>query len=193
MVNSRQSRVIIVALIVIIVALLIVGGLLSASLIDNAKYQELLVAEQEKNTCLEGQISLHESQATLYESQIAQSEMQILQLQGEVEFYKEEVLYWQSETVYRLDWQGGKLREFGSVEELEQWLADDPISERKWVYDLYDCDDFAIDLVLSALSDLYWIGLGVTDTHMFCFTIIGNDIYKIEATSDRVEPWGVLD
>jgi hypothetical protein len=94
---------------------------------------------------------------------------------------------------WRFDFRDTKLLEFYSVDGLEQWLADDPISEREWVETTYDCDDFAVDLSEDALADGYWIGLGIMSGHMFNFTIIGNDIYRIEASTDVVTYWGEVD
>lgn len=174
-------------IIALIIALMIVGGLLYASQIDNAKSKGLLAIQEEQKASLESQINLYESLTDQYE-------IQVLQLEGEVDFYKEEAQYWREEAAFRgVDQQTDKLREFSSVAELEQWLADDPISEHKPIPKKYDCDDFAIDLTLSALADGYWIGLGVREWHMFNFTVIGNDIYKIEATTDEVEFWGLID
>jgi len=179
---------------ILIVALIILGSLLCASLMYNARYTELLDIEVERNTYLSHQISLYQKQAALYDSQIAQYEIQVLQFEDEVDFYKEEAEFWRDEAAFGgVVWGADKLREYSSTEELRCWLDDDPISERKPIPRKYDCDNFAIDLVLSALADGYWIGLGVTEWHMFNFTIIGNDIYKIEARTDGVEPWGTLD
>lgn len=95
--------------------------------------------------------------------------------------------------LWRFDYKDTKLKEFGSVEELEQWLVGNSISENEYIKDTYDCDDFAVDLTLSALADGYWIGLGCYTGHMFNVTIMGNNIYKIEAESDKVDYWGAID
>ena len=163
-----------------IVALIIIGSLLCASLLYNARYTELLDILIEQNAILEDQVSLYREQVS--------------QLEGERDFYREEVQYWQGEAAFEVvDWQGNELRKFSSVEDLRWWLGSNPISENRAIPSKYDCDDFAIDLILSALADGYWIGLGVTEWYMFNFTIIGNDIYKIEAMTDGVEHWGMLD
>lgn len=170
-----------------IAALIILGISLWMGQVDNAKSRELLAAEEDKNTYLTNQVSLYQEQTGRYEEQVAQ-------LEDEVDFYKGEAEYWRDEAAFKVvDWQGDKLREWSSTEELRWWLDDNPISERKPIPNRYDCDDFAIDLVLSALADGYWIGLGVREGHMFNFTIIGNDILEIEAMTDAIELWGTLD
>jgi len=105
----------------------------------------------------------------------------------EVSSLKAEIALWS------IDYGDTKLKEFGSVEELEQWLADDPTSENEYVKTTYDCEDFAIDLSLAALADGYWIGLCLMPNHMSNFTIIDGCVYRIEAESDRVEYRGTLD
>ncbi|MCW3134473.1 MAG: hypothetical protein N2V78_09125 [Methanophagales archaeon] len=49
------------------------------------------------------------------------------------------------------------LREFSSVNELIAWLEKDPVSERNYIKDVYDCEDFAMDLVRNARNDGYEI------------------------------------
>lgn len=49
------------------------------------------------------------------------------------------------------------LREFGSIYELENWLDGNTISETRYIEDVYDCDDFAIDLERAARQEGYEI------------------------------------
>lgn len=94
--------------------------------------------------------------------------------------------------ISRLETLGG-YREFESLDYLREWLASDSTSENTYIENDYDCDDFAVDLTLSALQDGYWIGLIISANHMFNFTIIGNDVYFIEAETDVVYFWCNLD
>jgi len=178
------------------IAFLIVSWLLLSSLVlifqmagqlDDREEQAQILA-----TSLETQGDLCVALEAQYKAQYLD---QIAELEDERDFYIEEARYWQERAAFDgiASGQTDRFGQFGSLLELEQWLADDPISERRAIPVRYDCDDFAIDLTLSALADGYWIGLGCTDTHMFNFTIIGNDIYRIEASQDRVLPWGMLD
>lgn len=109
------------------------------------------------------------------------------QLSGEISELRAELDLWS------IGYGDARLKEFESVEELEEWLADDPISENEYVSTTYDCDDFAIDLSLAALADGYWIGLRLAPNHMSNFTIIDGCLYLIEAESDRVDYRGTLD
>jgi len=153
--------------------------------------------QQQENviTQHESEIAQYESRVEEYAKQLGECEGKIRYLEDNIDFYKGEAHYWRSAYSGKVTGQVDRLlgyNEFSSLEELEQWLKSDPISEHKW-HPNYDCDDFAIDLTLSALADGYWVGLGASDNHLFNFTIIGNDIYRIEAAHDEVEPWGVLD
>lgn len=109
------------------------------------------------------------------------------QLNEEVTNLKSEITLWS------IDYGDTKLKEFGSVEELEQWLADDPTSENEYVETTYDCDDFSIDLSRAALADRYWLGLYIVSNHMLNFTIIDGGVYRIMPQTDRVDYWTRLD
>lgn len=141
------------------------------------------------------QVAYFEDEIDFYKDQVGYYETRIAELESEIKFYREEAQYWQSEAALNgvVAGQTDRLNEFSSVQDLEQWLANNLISEREWIFPYYDCDDFAMDLTLAALADGYWIGLGSSETHLFNFTIIGNDVYKIEASQDRVEAWGAID
>lgn len=88
-------------------------------------------------------------------------------------------------------------REFSSVEELEVWLAEDNtdaiylVSGRYpgdgvFIDPDYDCDNYAEDLMLSALRDGYLIPQDLDGAHVRNFTYIGNEIWIIEPQSDGV-------
>jgi len=49
------------------------------------------------------------------------------------------------------------LREFYSLNELKDWLTKNKVNEHGYIEDVYDCDDFAIDLVRDARKDGYEI------------------------------------
>lgn len=89
----------------------------------------------------------------------------------------------------------GGLIEFESVQALMDWLKDNKVSQRKYVPVVYDCDDFVRELVLDALREGKLMGLSrISDErHQKAWTIIGNDIYEIEATNDGVKRVGRVD
>lgn len=75
------------------------------------------------------------------------------------------------------------LREFGSLLALERWLANNKVSENEYIEDIYDCDDFAIDLVRDAREDGYelfvmggWYGYEYADVRDFDVLIAAKDI-----------------
>ena len=91
----------------------------------------------------------------------------------------------------------GGLTEFRSRQHLQSWLAENGVSEREYIKHAYDCEDFAIDLVLEAAADHYIVGLLLKESrrggHIKCFTPIGNSVYQIEPQSDGTKKWGLLD
>jgi hypothetical protein len=91
-------------------------------------------------------------------------------------------------------WEGkAHPRQFTSVDELKAWLAANDINEREYIPDIYDCDNFAQDLMIAALEDGYLVSTELWSCHMLNSTIIGNDVYTIEPMTDGVQFVGELD
>ncbi len=183
----------------IVIALAVLGGFIGKYREDNIRLSDLLIIKEEQSAFLEYQIQQYEGERAQtedrieqYKEQVASYKEEISQLEDIIDFNEKEAQHWKTVFYEKATGLCG-YNEFSSVEELEQWLEDDPISENKWIYRTYDCDNFAIDLTLSALADSYWIGLDASDNHLFNFTIIGNDVYRIGASQDKVEHWGTLD
>jgi hypothetical protein len=86
-----------------------------------------------------------------------------------------------------------QVREFQSLDELKAWLAKDKTNEHEYIPTLYDCDDFALDLVKDALDDGYQIFAVPLLNHIFCCAFIGNDIYYIEPRTDDVWLYALRD
>lgn len=90
-------------------------------------------------------------------------------------------------------------REFSSLEELEEWLAKDNtdttlhlisgryVGEPTQIDPDYDCEDYAIDLMFSALKDGYLIPVDLDGNHVRNCTFIGNEIYIIESQTDKTQ------
>ena len=82
-------------------------------------------------------------------------------------------------------------REWVAPTEIRQWVLSTGIPDREYMPELYDCDDFAIDLFLAGLRDGRLIGLYVVDdgreAHMMNFTIYDDKIYYIDAHDARVK------
>lgn len=138
----------------------------------------------EKSWCLRQRDDLIEEQ----HQTITSYEIDLGELTGELS-------YWKNATRSTLI-EGAAVsgyRQFQSLVELQEWLENDPTSEHKAIPNRYDCDDFAIDLVINTLRDGYWTGLAIKDNHMFNWVIIGSDIFRIEARTDGVESWLKVD
>ena len=95
-------------------------------------------------------------------------------------------------------WERAHPKEFGSVDELKAWLAQDDTDSTFYIFGSgcmtnYDCDDYAVALLYNALWDGYSVSLQVEGSHMLNSTVIGNNIYFIEPQNDTVWLWGHRD
>ena len=81
---------------------------------------------------------------------------------------------------------GQGLRNFVSVDELKEFLANDHTNELKYIKEDFDCDDFARTLQANAFKAGYIMNCQNQFNHMFCMVIIGNGIYYIESMTDEV-------
>lgn len=105
-----------------------------------------------------------------------------------------------------------KLRQFEGLNELEEWLEQNPIDHTKLIYDhgLGDCDDYALELIKSANKDGYEMWFQVlhhpyrqpytnklltkkSADHAICSVIIGNELYYIEPQTDEAWLAGYID
>ena len=84
----------------------------------------------------------------------------------------------------------GQVREFTSYDDLIAWLKQDDTHEQ--VYSpTFECVDFAFMMSEHAIKDGYWIfpAVDLSDGHMRCITLIGNDLYAIEPQNNTVSLW----
>ena len=84
----------------------------------------------------------------------------------------------------------GQVREFTSYDDLIAWLKQDDTHEQ--VYSpTFECVDFAFMMSEHAIQDGYWIfpAVDLSDGHMRCITLIGNDLYAIEPQINTVSLW----
>ena len=83
-----------------------------------------------------------------------------------------------------------ELRNFSDLQELEVWLEEDDTDRHFYftgkIDDKYDCEDYAFALINNAREDGYDIHLQIQNDHAFNSTIIGNNIYFIEPSNDKV-------
>lgn len=128
-------------------------------------------------------------QLMLSNQKIEQADASIAELKQALEEAEQFSAYW---------WERAHPKEFGSVDELKAWLAQDDTDSTLYVFGTgclgnYDCDDYAVALAYNALWDGYSVSMQIAGNHMFNSTIIGNDIYFIEPQSDQVWFWGHRD
>ena len=99
---------------------------------------------------------------------------------------------------------GGK--DFNSLSALQGWLWWDDTNLHEYIPNVYDCDDYAFDLMQAALQDGYRIGLYQKGQHVVNFALVGdtplgawgvwgtaNKVYIIEPQTDEVRFWGYRD
>lgn len=90
-----------------------------------------------------------------------------------------------------------EFKPWNSKPELLTWLNKNDISNNLYNYDVYDCDDFAMNLSLAAAIDGYYIGIKADKIdgqwHMENFAVIGNYAYKINPQTDYTTYWMRLD
>jgi hypothetical protein len=86
--------------------------------------------------------------------------------------------------------QSDKIKEFASLSDLLSWLQQD--NTHTQVYSsTFTCTDFALMMSEHAIQDGYWIfpAVDLSDGHMRCITLIGNDLYAIEPQINTVTLW----
>ena len=189
----------------------VLATLLTVSVVFNYRFTDHISNLERTITAQEQQIEQDREYVSQLEGDILQLEDNVRYLMSEndglrsemshledvAEYWKDEASNWEDESYtwmeayYELENLRG-YREFDSLQELKQWLWDDPTSEHSYSSS-YDCDDFAMDLMFAAIRDGYWIGLYAEDDHVMNFTTIGNLVYTIEPQTDYVELWGFAD
>ena len=92
---------------------------------------------------------------------------------------------------------GQALRNFKSLDELEEFLANDDTDQNQYVKTTFDCDDFAMMLQRHAAEKGFIINCQKMPVggleHMNNLAICGNDLYSIEAKTDKITYVGFLD
>lgn len=89
---------------------------------------------------------------------------------------------------------------FNSKSNLASFLYYDDTDWHLFIPEIYDCDNFAIDLINNAYDAGYFMGLVVEENsennndHMLCFAIVfPNLVYYVEPQTDEVWFFGYLD
>lgn len=106
------------------------------------------------------------------------------------------VLYTEERTHKKWD----NLRNFDSIKELKAFLEVDDVSQSTYIEEIYDCENFAMDLQDCAALKGYRVSLQVNEnqyeTHMMNFAIIENpreQIIFIEPQNDKLIEGPYLD
>jgi hypothetical protein len=152
-----------------------------------APFEDYQGRPQDAGTVVEEQetdLLIYSAEINRLNSELNQRDIEVKRLGTELNTALEEADYWEGKA---------HPRQFTSVEELKAWLADNDIDKREYVEFTYDCDDFAQDLMKTALEDGYLISTELWSCHMLNSTIIGNKIYTIEPMTDGVQFVGELD
>lgn len=84
---------------------------------------------------------------------------------------------------------------FPNLSTLITWLDNDDTNEQRYIADIHDCDDFAMDLQKAAMEDGYLINIqfDLEEEHALNSAIIGNIVVFIEPQTDEIIPIGKLD
>jgi len=135
------------------------------------------------------QLGIANEQVVQTNQQIEQANASIGRLEQKLADSEKFGAYW---------WDRAHPEEFGSVDELKAWLAQDDTESTLYILGSgciseYDCDDYAVALVHNALADGYAVSLQIEGSHMLNSTLIGNEIYFIEPQNDEVWLWGYRD
>ena len=86
----------------------------------------------------------------------------------------------------------GNISEFASYADLIAWLKQDDTHEQ--VYSpAIECVDFAFMMSEHAIEDGFWIfaAVDLSDGHMQCIALIGDNLYAIEPQTNAVSLWAV--
>ena len=90
------------------------------------------------------------------------------------------------------------IREFSSIDELQNWLKNDDLDSYSYKDYDFDCDDFAYELVRRAWTDGFYMETEVMkqesgENHITNKTKIGNMLYKVNPETDKISVLCPLD
>jgi len=76
-------------------------------------------------------------------------------------------------------------KQFETVDELENWLEDNPLDKFPGIVRSFDCEDFSLLLIKAANRDGYYMSMQIEGNHAINSTVIGNSVYFIEPQTDE--------
>lgn len=93
--------------------------------------------------------------------------------------------------------EGSGVRNFQSLDELKEFLAEDDTDKHEYIETTFDCDDFAFMLQGRAFEKGFIINCQKLPVggieHMHNLAIAGNELYYVEARTDEVTFAGYVD
>ena len=135
---------------------------------------------------------------SIYDAQLAEKDATVAQLQSEIISKDAEIVNLKSELAENPEYIS-ELRFFETVYELKTFLMNDDTDSKEYIPGKFDCDHFALTLMLNAEKAGYRIGLLIEngDTkHMKNYAIVGTNAYyywAIEPQDDSLIEGGLLD
>lgn len=133
-----------------------------------------------------------------YDAQLAEKDATIANLQNEIVSKDAEIASLKAELAEKPEYIS-ELRFFETVYELKTFLMNDDTDSKEYIPGKFDCDDFAITLMLNAEKAGYRIGLLIEKggtKHMKNYAIVGTNAYyywAIEPQDDSLIEGGLLD
>ncbi len=154
------------------------------------EYREALVETVDE-------LRIAQKEAEGYQVALVEAEGQLVEAEDQLDQVSEMIEVTQQEKTDLLSQVENLKREgyipFSSEAEIREYVKSTGISQREYVPTTYDCDDFAIDLVVQAYKDKRMIGLWGYSGHLKCFAIEGNNIYGVEPQNNRIDIVAVVD
>jgi len=151
------------------------GGICIALLVAFLAGGWYLGQVQSKLMETEMNLAVAENSIAALEDELAVRDTEVLSIKKELE-----------QTQQKLE--EARPKHFGSLEELETWLANDDTNQMQYSSDEFNCIDFALMLQERALADGYILSTEILPVaaHWVNIAIIGDRIYVIEPQDDRV-------
>ncbi|MFA5436758.1 MAG: hypothetical protein WC372_12040 [Candidatus Neomarinimicrobiota bacterium] len=132
-----------------------------------------------------------------YDAQLAEKDATIAKLQNELLSKDAEIVNLKSELAENPEYIS-ELRFFETVYELKTFLMNDDTDSKEYIPGKFDCDHFALTLMLNAEKSGYRVGLfpDIANKHMKNVAFVGKggfgDFWIIEPQDDTIEYAGTL-
>ena len=133
---------------------------------------------------------------SIYDAQLAEKDATIAQLQSEIISKDAEIASLKAELAEKPEYIS-ELRFFETVYELKTFLMNDDTDSKEYIPGKFDCQNYALTLILNAEKQGYRMGVFPVDKeHMKNVAFVGKDGYGdfwiIEPQDDTIEYAGTL-